>query len=160
MIPPRWLTVAVTGALVTGLAVLWHEGESEATAQITAVDVEVASWVNSERRWNGVAPIPIDGDLSAQAALQAERLAACRCLFHSPQGEMGWWLQRGWTSVGETVGGTSGTGIEGLFNTHLAFIASPGHRAILLDPRYRGIGTAVRTSPDGRQWIVHFLAGF
>src|SRR5688500_14896522 len=107
---PRWLTAAVAAAVFAGAVVLWRAGDGDAAARIEAIDVEMASWANGERKWNGLSPLLIGGDLSAQAAQQSERMAACRCLYHSPSGELGWWLSRGWTRIGENVGATSGQG--------------------------------------------------
>lgn len=152
---PRWLAAVVAALMIGLLVVLWRSDTR--LAAMTATDIEVASWVNQERRWNHLTPVVLDPDLAAQAQLQADRLAECRCLVHSPRGELGWWLNRGWRALGETVGGTSGQGSDGLFAVHKAFIASPGHRAILLDEQYDGLGTAVRRSSDGQQWIVHLL---
>jgi uncharacterized protein YkwD len=156
---PRWLAAVVAALMIGLLVVLWRDGGADAAVRIDPVDVEMASWANGERRWNGVDPIPIDGDLSAQAQLQADRMAACGCLYHSPSGEFGWWLNRGWRSLGENVGATTGQGIFALFGVHLAFIASPGHRANMLNPSHDAIGVAVRSSPDGRMWIAQFYGG-
>jgi hypothetical protein len=77
------------------------------------------------------------------------------------------WLnnERQWNGIrripidGENVGVTNGQGILALYGIHLGFVASPGHRAIMLDPDYDGVGVAVSQSADGRLWYAQFYGG-
>lgn len=156
---PRWLAAVAAVCVIALLVVLWRTGDGDAAAQISPIDVELTSWINGERAWNHVDPIPIDGDLAAQAQLQASRMAAEGRIYHSPRGEMYWWLNRGWREVAENVGATTGLGIEGLYGVHLAFIASPGHRDNMLNPSHDAVGVAVRQSSDGRLWVAQFYGG-
>lgn len=153
------IKIAAIAAVVLTIVVLfavWRIQDSDSTGPL---DVEMATWVNGERKWNGVNTIPIDGDLEAQAQLQAARMAACNCLFHTPPGEMAWWTQQGWWEVAENVGVTNGEGIPALFGLHLAFIISPSHRDDMLNPAHRGFGLAMRQSSDGRLWVAQFYGG-
>jgi uncharacterized protein YkwD len=152
----RAVAAVVAVLLLAGMVVLWRDGELDA---LTVDEMLVASWSNGERRWNGLEPLLIDGDLHAQAAQQSDRMARCSCMFHSPSGELGWWLTRGWHQIGENVGATSGQGVFALFGVHLAWVASPGHRANMLGD-YRGIGVAIRQSDDGRLWLTQVYGGY
>jgi uncharacterized protein YkwD len=149
-----------TALTLTALTLHWHTTRLDAAATVSPLDRELVSWLNNERQWNGIRRIPIDGDLAAQAQLQAQRMAHEQRLYHTPQGEMYWWMARGWDDgVGENVGVTNGQGILALYGIHLGFVASPGHRAIMLDPDYDGVGVAVSQSADGRLWYAQFYGG-
>jgi uncharacterized protein YkwD len=152
--------MVAAAVVIVSLFSMWRNIDSDSTANIEPIDLEIVSWVNGERRWNGVATIPIDGDLTSQAQLQANRMAACGCIHHSPRGELGWWLNQGWWEVAENVGYTNGAGVHALFALHVAFIASPSHRDNMLNPAHRGIGLAVRQGSDGRLWVAQFYGGF
>jgi uncharacterized protein YkwD len=151
--------IAVMAVVVVVAFAMWRVSDSQSSSTIDPIEIELASWVNGERRWNGLATIPLDGDLASQAQLQSNRMASCSCLYHSSSGELGWWLNQGWWAVGENVGYTTGTGVHALFGLHIKFVASALHRENMLDPRYDAIGVAVRQSSDGRLWVTQFYGG-
>jgi len=91
-----------------------------------------------------LAPLTSRADLTSVAETWASHMAATDTLRHNPA------LMRfvhNWQAVGENVGDGPTIG-----DLDAAFMASPSHRANVLDPSYNdvGVGTAVR---DGVIWI-------
>lgn len=150
--------LAVLGGLLASQAATGEEWEHHywAFGLMTGDEWLLGAWVNTERAYNGQPTLSIDADLASQAQLQADRLASCRCgLYHSPMGELGWWLQRGWSLVGENV--AYGPNV---WAAHQAIMRSPPHVANLLDPRHRGVGVAIRRDSTGRIWVAEVFGGF
>jgi Cysteine-rich secretory protein family len=103
------------------------------------------SAVNAARSAAGVHPVVWADDLAAVARRQAERMARAGELFHNPNlgGEVS-----GWQVVSENVGyGPTWNAIQD------AFMASPEHRANLLDPEVTQLGVGTVVGPDGRLWV-------
>lgn len=71
-------------------------------------------------------------------------------------------VHRNWTKVGENVGvigiGRAGTGLA-IQKLHEAYMASPGHRANIVDRRYTRIGLGVATGPTQGQLAAGACAG-
>jgi len=103
------------------------------------------SRLNGERASHGLAPLVMRSDLTQIAQSWSAHMAATGVLSHNPSlaSEVTNWL-----AVGENVG--DGPSISDL---DAAFMASPKHRANVLDPTYDdvGIGTVTR---DGTIWIT------
>lgn len=103
------------------------------------------SRLNGERASHGLAPLVMRSDLTQIAQSWSAHMAATGVLSHNPSlaSEVTNWL-----AVGENVG--DGPSIPDL---DAAFMASPKHRANVLDPTYDdvGIGTVTR---DGMIWIT------
>jgi hypothetical protein len=103
------------------------------------------SAVNAARSAAGVPPVAWADDLAAVARRQADRMAKAGELFHNPNlgGEV-----PGWQIVSENVGyGPTWDAIQD------AFMASPEHRANLLDPEVTQLGVGTVVGPDGRLWV-------
>lgn len=140
-------------ALALGMAAVGACGSTPAAATPTA-NVSYAavgdssgylSRLNGERSAHGLAPLVMRSDLTQIAQSWAAHMAATGVLSHNPSlaSEVTNWL-----AVGENVG--DGPTIGDLDS---AFMASPKHRANVLDPTYDdvGIGTVTR---DGMIWIT------
>lgn len=112
-----------------------------------------AVWVVSNRMWHGGDRIILDGHLTAQAQLQASRMASSGILCHSPTGELGWWLGRGWAEIGENVayGPTP-------LDAHEAIVYSPAHLTNQLNPAHAAFGVAIRRG-HGRVWVAEVYGG-
>lgn len=132
------------------IAVLANPAEGDALDEMTAEERGLARAVLAEREWNGVAPgMILDGDLTAQAQLQADRMSRCACTEHSPDGELGWYLTRGWDGIAENVAG----GFRTPYAAHLALVASPGHLHNLLGD-FDGYGVAIRRDARGAVYVA------
>ena len=155
---------ALLGALLVALTALGlPAARSEALEYPAPDEWELTRWINAERRWNGLEPLTVDGQLTGQAQLQADRMALCGCLRHSPPGELAWyvnpmewngWGYNGWAIVGENVAATNGD----LWSAHVAVMRSPDHLAILLDGRHDAVGVAIRRS-RGNTYVAEVFGG-
>lgn len=145
MIPgsfPRRRTGVVV-ALLALLATLVAPGTARA-ADANAEAAFVAA-VNQERAAAGLPALAVAEDLVAVARRHAVVMADAEHLHHNPDlaGQVG-----GWQKVGENVGrGPSVAPIQE------AFMASPAHRANVLDPEWTEVGLGVEAR-DGRLWVV------
>jgi hypothetical protein len=104
------------------------------------------SAVNSARSANGLPALAYSGELAAVARRQAERMASSNKLYHNPS--LGSEVS-GWQIVAENVGyGPTWSGIQ------QAFMASPDHRANILDPQLSQLGVGTAVGNDGRLWVA------
>ena len=131
----RWLKVIGLVGLMS--AVL--------TGCLSAEQRQVSDLVNRTRIQSGVGELREHDQLRVKAQVWAERLAAEGGLRHSL-------LQDGvtapWRALGENVG--VGASVD---SVHGAFMASPQHRANILDRRYTNVGTGVAKA-NGRVYVV------
>ena len=138
--PRRLVAVLAAFALLTGLLVTASATAEPAAASSTTASYEAAfvAKINAARKARGLRPLVVRTDLVAVARRQAGRMASQRRLHHNPRlaNEV-----RGYRWVGENVG--VGPNVTSL---HAAFMASPGHKANILDRGYSqvGIGIVVR----------------
>lgn len=107
----------------------------------------VRAHVNQSRQAQGVPAIGDDLTARLKAQAWAERLADAGSLSHSQ-------LSAGldalpWTAVAENVG--RGPSID---QTHASYMASPRHRANILDRRWDRIGTGHAVGRDGLVYTV------
>ena len=128
----RW--VAALSLIVTALA-----GSAAFAGSASASPAgDLATATNTARVSAGLAPLTVNAQLSTVAQAWANRLAAAGVLSHNPA------LQTqvtNWTVLGENVG------MAGDVPTvQSAFMASPHHRANILDPRYTQMGLGSATS--------------
>lgn len=91
--------------------------------------------INTERRNRGLTQLSTNGDLVTGARAQADAIRDAGRLYHNP--DLGS-VTSGWRKLGENVG--YGGTVAAL---HAAFMASPGHRANILDPAYTHVGIGV-----------------
>ncbi|MGZ4677659.1 MAG: CAP domain-containing protein [Acidimicrobiia bacterium] len=90
---------------------------------------------NGLRTSHGLAPLSVNGTLTAKARAWAEHMAAVGAISHSnlPDG-----APPEWHRLGENVG--SGPSVDSIHN---ALVASPEHYANLTDPGFQSIGVGV-----------------
>ena len=129
------LTLLLTATLaLLGAAPAHADGTAEA----------LAARVNDERVAHGRAPLTHVRDLQAVAQQQAQAMAARGGLFHDPAlGDR----VRDWSRLTENVGQAAD-----LESVHAALMASPGHRANVLDPGVAQIGVGAVWA-GGRLWV-------
>jgi uncharacterized protein YkwD len=120
-----------------------------ATANVSYAAVSDSSGylsrLNSERAAHGLRPLIMRSDLTQVAQAWSEHMAATGVLSHNPALAT---EVTNWLAVGENVG--DGPTISDL---DAAFMASPKHRANILDPTYDDVGIATVTR-NGMIWIT------
>lgn len=139
----RTATRALVGAFVVILAI----STSVAWARSARADSSgsLVSLTNSARAAAGLPGLTVSADLAAVAQGQAARMAATQTLAHTPN------LPQAvccWQALGENVGyGASPAVIQA------AFMASPEHRANILNSGYTQIGIGAVTDAHGILWV-------
>lgn len=123
--------------------------------------------INGVRAERGLAPVRASQVLTRSARLRGNAIARCRHFSHTPCGQRfatvfrqaGY--ARGRYTVGENL--AWGTGAYGSpEQTVTRWLASPGHRAVLLSPRWRELGAFVLGADNlfapgqNRVWVAQF----
>ena len=134
------LAVAVAVTTFTGLATA-----ASASASTGGDESGFVASVNAARRSAGRPTYDVSSELTSVARRWAQTLASSGSLRHNPNlaGQVS-----GWRFVGENVG--VGYDVGGL---HRAFMASPAHRANVLDSDFTQIGIGVAYG-GGRLWVA------
>ncbi len=124
--------------------------------RVNAHEASMLYYVNSARKSYGLAAlIAVPGTTDVARRWSATMAGSAR-LYHNPNlvSQVAGAGAGGWTAMAENVGYASACDVKQLFN---AYMASPGHRANILDRsmRYIGIGTYERPMsgwPCGQAW--------
>lgn len=137
-------TAAVAGAAATTAA-----RPAAAAAAPRASLAGFLQSINDLRASLGLGGLRSSSHLNAVAQAWTERMAAAGGISHNPNlaGDVG---PTGWRMLGENVG--VGWDVLGLMK---AFIASPGHYANLVHPRFDFVGLGEVLLPDGRLFTTH-----
>ncbi|KAG1647447.1 hypothetical protein GQR58_030577 [Nymphon striatum] len=145
---------ALIVVLMLGSAVF---ASTPASAQAGAVrngslEAGFVASINQQRAAGGLAPLAVNQSMTNAAAGWAQQMANGSFLAHA--GDIITGTPGGWNKVGENVG--RGQTVASLTS---AFMASPTHRANIMDPMYTHIGVAVFAHPtDGRIYTTHRFA--
>lgn len=107
---------------------------------------------NRAREDHGVGTLLPSPHAAAKAQAWAETLASEGHLRHS---DLHVGMPEGFRKLGENVGRGPEVGA-----IHQAFLDSTAHRANLLDPDYRWIGTGAARSADGVLYVAVVLAAY
>lgn len=111
---------------------------------------QVRKLTNGQRQDNGdVAPLSMSSKLQAAAQAYAEHLAADGQFSHTDGSQLGDRITAAgyqWSAVGENLG----LGQRSPAQIVAAWMASPGHRANMLNPDYVDVGVGIATRPDGQ----------
>ena len=127
-------------ALVLGLAA------APAAAAPTGDDAtELLRLLNSERAAHGMAAVQTEGTLHAGARSHADAMAARGGLFHTAMTST---APAGWLRLGENAAVADDPAAA-----HRALLASPSHRAVMLDPSFDGVGIAVTHGAGSSHWV-------
>ena len=126
-----------------------------------AQTARVLELTNAERTRAGLAPLSLSPQLSQAAQRYSEVLATDTCFAHTcgPVPDM---TQRdaqagytGWTAVGENIA----AGYPSPEEVVAGWMASPGHRANILNPDYRELGVGLAAGGKyGAYWTQEFGA--
>lgn len=136
----RWLTWLLALLIAVGTV-----AATPGTALAGPNESDFFSAVNAARAANGVPALAWSSDLAAVARRQAERMAASGDLEHNPN--LGAEVA-GWQFVAENIGcGPTWRSIQD------AFMASPDHRAHILDARVTQLGVGTAVDSAGTVWV-------
>lgn len=120
--------------------------------RLSGQELLIGAGANSERHVRGLGALQVDDELTAKAQAWAQHMAATQTLGHSRLTDG---VSSGsWRVLGENVGRG-----DSLQLVHDAFMASPSHRATILDRRYSAFGIGVATSADGRYYVAVVFKG-
>ncbi len=103
--------------------------------------------INAERSAQGLTPLTADPQLTDVARGWSAQMAADNRLSHNPN--LSTQVTGNWRKLGENVG--VGTSVDQIA---AAFMASPAHRANILDPAFRLVGLGVEAAADGTLWVT------
>jgi uncharacterized protein YkwD len=148
-------TSCALAALAVSPAVAGNSGQSSGTSSSATVDLALLGQLNEIRAAHHLVPLTLSPDLNAAASLHSRDMLTRGFFDHAsangqvfwkriqafyPEGRFGYW------SVGENLFWTTGpaTATESV----TAWMASPEHRANILDPAWRQIGISSVNSPD------------
>lgn len=152
-------------ALVAVLAGVLAVGSLSATAGNSAQAAnpagQVIALVNAERSRHGLYPLTYNPNLTYAAQEYAQVLATGWCWGHNC-GPRPYVVQRieaggytNWTTIGENLAAGQSSPEEVV----AAWMASPGHRANILNPNYTEIGVGLaHGGPYGYYWTQEFGA--
>ena len=117
-----------------------------------AAAAEFQSRTNTLRASLGLSALSRNAQLDSYAASWVRELVSSGRLRHSTNPERA--VGSGWAIAGENVGfGASVTSVQD------ALVASPGHYANLVGPRYTSVGVAAAIGDDGRLWVCEVFGG-
>jgi uncharacterized protein YkwD len=121
-----------------------------ASAACQTAQDDLRSRVNSERSSRGIAALASAGDLNSKAQSQAAVIAKSGQLTHS---NLTAGVSSSWTRLGENIGYASS-----IAEAHKALMASAGHRANILDGRFKALGIGVVQAKNGLYYVVEEFA--
>ena len=132
--------------MLLGLAIPKH---AEATS---SPERYMAALINKSRAAYDRGALGLNNSLSNYARKWSATMASKNRLYHNPY--LAQWLRTwSWRILGENVG-VGGS----ILSLHRAFVASPGHRANILDRRFRNVGVGI-VSSGGRLWVTVIFRG-
>lgn len=137
------LAMAIVAALVL---VITPFGPLTAPALAdSGMEASFVAKANAERAAHGLPALSAQSSLVATARSWSSAMAGRSTLSHNPDLAS---QVSGWQAVGENVG--RGPSVDAI---HAALMASPSHRANILDPRWSQIGIGVVVQ-DGTVWVT------
>jgi hypothetical protein len=109
-------------------------------AHATTAEDSFVSRINAERSSRGIRTVVVRSDLVEVARRWSQSMADAGQISHDPNmpNEVS-----GWTALGDNVG--RGPSVSSI---HQAFMGSPEHCSIILDPDYNQVGVGVVSSGD------------
>ena len=142
-------TVSVT--LIAALAAAFVALAAPAASALTSSEACFYNSLNAERVAVGRPKLVLKSDLIANARHHSDEMAADGTIYHNDN--LANEIDGKWWALGENVG--MGPSCESI---HDAFMASPGHKANILDKDYNQIGVGV-TVKDGTIYVTEVFAG-
>jgi hypothetical protein len=117
-------------------------------------DIETCFYraINRERSHVGRPRLAVKDDLTVIARRHSRRMAGDHTIYHN--NNLGNEIPGKWYAAGENVG--MGPDCQSI---HDAFMASPGHRANILDRDYNQVGVGVALDEHGTVYVTEDFAG-
>jgi len=144
----RSVSTFVLVTLVAGfIAIL-----APAASALTSVESCFYNYINAERHAVGRPSLTLKSDLTTIARNHSKKMAADGTIYHN--NNLGNDISGNWYAAGENVG--MGPDCK---SVHDAFMASPGHKANILDTDYNQVGVGVAFDSDGTVYITEDFAG-
>jgi uncharacterized protein YkwD len=145
--------IALVAALVTGLTSL----APSASASTLTPRGRMYQATNNSRLNNGIHRVDIHWMMSKLARQHSIAMAQRGIIFHNSISVIqGTYLEGiDWSTWGENVGVTGGT----IGSLESAFMQSPGHRANILNQRFRRVALGTYRDDDGLLWVTVFFYG-
>ena len=144
----RSVTAFVLVTLVAGfIAIL-----APAASALTSAESCFFNYINAERVAVGHPKLALKSDLVTIARDHSKKMAADGTIYHN--NNLGNDISGNWYAAGENVG--MGPDCK---SVHDAFMASPGHKANILDTDYNQVGVGVAYDSDGTLYITEDFAG-
>jgi hypothetical protein len=148
----RKLTITVTLLLVATTLLAVPVASAQGPTRDFNAESDFLTSLNSQRVAGGLAPLALQGSMTAAADGWALSMVNGSFLAHADDFLTG--TPSNWIKVGENVG--RGQSVNSLTS---AFMTSPSHRANIMDGSYTHIGIAVYIHPtDGRIYTTHRFA--
>jgi uncharacterized protein YkwD len=118
--------------------------------------IDVFNAINAFRASKSLQPVTFNATVSEMAEDWSDHMASSGTFEHNPGFHTDPRVADRWTYAAEIIAGRSGSSASGLVDQ---WIASPGHNAIMSDPRYTsiGIGIARITDPEYILGTVNFF---
>ena len=142
--PPSIRTFLLSFGLAGALSVALLAGTPASAA--TTLERAIVTKINAERTLRGLRALPARSYLSDRAHQHSAVMARRGRLYHSNLSRICCFR-----SVGENVAFNST-----VTRIHRSLMASPGHRANILNRRWRGVGVGVVKS-GGRLWVTEIF---
>ena len=145
---PRVGLFVLSMVIAATSASAWAEGSTRGAVRIPISEQYLLFAANQDRAAHGLGPVVYDPSLSVAASMHAREMAAHGTISHQFPGEMDLSERASrygvrFSLITENVAIAS-TSAE----AHSLWMASPGHRANLLDPKVNTIGIAVLMRGD------------
>ena len=114
---------------------------------------DAANAINQDRGAAGLGGLAWDDQLSGLAQTHANELAAAGVLWHS---DLGAWLGLPWMSAWRSLGENLLQAAPGTnsYSAEDMWMASPPHRANILNGGFNRVGVGAATDGAGRVWMV------
>jgi uncharacterized protein YkwD len=142
----RRLRVAFRLLVILGLVV----GLASACIPLESDEQYLYDRTNELRAQNGLPPVLIYDELTTRARELAQQLASRKVLEHSDLHQ----IPFKWAIAGENIG--RGTDIKTITDL---FMASPSHRANILNPRFQSQSVGIARASDGTIYVVALFTG-
>ncbi len=143
----RTVSILILGALVAGFIAV----SAPSASALTSVESCFYSATNAERASRGIKKLALYSDLTSNARHHSQEMANDGTIYHN--NNLGNEIGGNWWALGENVGmGPDCNSIQD------AFMASPGHKANILDKDYNQVGVGV-VIKDGTVYVTVVFAG-
>ncbi len=147
----RTISMLMLGALVAGFIAV----TAPSASALTSTESCFYSATNAERASRGIPKLTLKSDLVTVARRHSQRMAADETIYHN--NNLAKEVGGNWWALGENVG--MGPQCEsGPGSIQDAFMASPGHKANILDKDYNQVGVGV-VIKDGTIYVTVVFAG-